>query len=117
MSEVIDAPAKAGVRLCRDCRHAEPRPSLVRRLLGVHTTSDWHFARYLHPAARKSSELPNRSDLVTGGRRPERVEQFLCSVERADERNGHCNDRCGEDGQLSEAREIAAAPGRFRSPA
>jgi hypothetical protein len=54
---------------------------------------------------------------VTGGRRPERVEQFLCSVERADERNGHCNDRCGEDGQLSEAREIAAAPGRFRSPA
>jgi hypothetical protein len=112
MSEVIDAPAKAGARLCRDCRHAEPRPSLVWRLLGVHTTGDWGFARCLHPAARKPGELPDRTDLVTGGRRPERAEQYFCSIERADDREG----QCGEDGRLWEARDVAAAQGRFRGP-
>ena len=80
-------------RLCRDCRHARPDAAAIMALFGGASRRAWRLARCMHPAARHPADYPTTGHLVTGEvEPPHSSEQFLCAIERSDNRPGHCGE-------------------------
>lgn len=89
------------VRLCRDCLHARADATPLAALFGWTSQRAWRLARCMHPAARHPTGYPMTDHLVTGELEPPcPSEQFLCAIERGDNRPGHC----GEAGCLWQRR-------------